>query len=95
MGFFGSFCNNMFLVRFQNMFKKEMSLNQIAVMTAERSSKTKKSEVTTISVIPVEMVDFRRYYIRRYTFWLHKKCLLLKILCTLTCLYEETFLQPL
>ena len=37
--------------------EKDMTLNQLTVMTLERSPVTKESEVPTISVIPDETVS--------------------------------------
>ena len=51
-----------FLVRSQDGLEKNLTLNQIIILTIDRRPMTEESEVTTISIEPEEAVDLDKLY---------------------------------
>ena len=55
-------------MRFEDTFKKYLSLNQLTTVKEENILKTKEAEKVTIPVIPVVTVNLQKYYISRYMY---------------------------
>ena len=49
-------------MRFQDGFEKEMSMNQLTIVTVERRPITKEYEVPEIYAMPEEEVDLEKWY---------------------------------
>ena len=55
-------------MRFEDTFKKYLSLNQLTTVKEENILKTKEAEKVTIPVILVVTVNLEKYYISRYMY---------------------------
>ena len=55
------------LVRFKDGYEKDMTSNQISVMTEEKIPMTKEADITMISVVPYDIIYLEKgYYNSRY-----------------------------